>query len=169
MVAPNPSAGRLPTQRPLWRACGGTLGERSCSPLAAAMCIKVHICGLSLRRLTISPRLAYNIYRPKMLVRKPRLTHKKRSPPELQLRGASLCLLALAVSVKPLADVVANYTCCDGHKDARENFQCRHLLSVARLEKGSTVSIPYKKAMVQLLHHGLLCLFRRLILPFFSP
>ena len=55
--------------------------------------------------------------------------------------GALLCLLALAVAVKPLADAVAKYTCCDGHKDFREDFQHTHLLSVARLEKGSMVSI----------------------------
>lgn len=53
-----------------------------------------------------------------------------------------MCLLALAVTIKPLADAMAKYTCCDGHKDACEDFQSRHLLSVARLEKGSGFNIP---------------------------
>lgn len=49
-----------------------------------------------------------------------------------------MCLLALTASVKPLANIMANYIRYDRHKDFGENFQCRHLLSVARLEKGST-------------------------------
>ena len=53
-----------------------------------------------------------------MLVRKPRPTRKKRNPPEWHLRGVSLSLLALAVTVKPLADAMANYACCDSHKNA---------------------------------------------------
>lgn len=61
--------------------------------------------------------LAYNIHRPRMLD-SPTPTCKKRTPPEWPLRGGSLCLLALAVTIKPLADAMANYTCCDGHKDA---------------------------------------------------
>ena len=49
-----------------------------------------------------------------------------------------MCLLALTASIKPLANIMANYIRYDRHKDFGENFQCRHLLSVARLEKGST-------------------------------
>ncbi len=55
--------------------------------------------------------------------------------------GVILCLLALAVTVKPLADVVGDYTRCDGHKKIAEIFHTVHLLSVARLEKGSGDSI----------------------------
>lgn len=45
-------------------------------------------------------------------------TMQKRTPEEVgTLRGFFLCLLALAVTVKPLADVVGNYTCCDRHKE----------------------------------------------------
>ena len=50
-----------------------------------------------------------------------------------------MCLLSLVVSVKPLANVVANYTCYDRHKKIGEVFQGYHLLSVARLERGSAV------------------------------
>ena len=31
--------------------------------------------------------------------------------------GAILCLLALAMTVKPLAHIVANYACCNRHKE----------------------------------------------------
>lgn len=40
-------------------------------------------------------------------------TQKKTPEEEPFFGGPFLCLLALAVSVKPLADVVADYTCCD--------------------------------------------------------
>ena len=33
-----------------------------------------------------------------------------------------LGLLSLAVAVKPLADIVAGYTCCDRHKESDEIF-----------------------------------------------
>lgn len=56
--------------------------------------------------------------------------------------GALLCLLALAVAVKPLADIVANYACCDRHKKADQDFQHLHLPSAPRVEKGSTATIP---------------------------
>jgi hypothetical protein len=45
------------------------------------------------------------------------------------------------VPVKPLAHIVANYACCDRHKEVDENDQNIHLLSVARLEKGSTAIV----------------------------
>ena len=48
-----------------------------------------------------------------------------------------LCLLALAMSIKPLADKVANYACCERHKETGEDFQATHLLPVASMEKGS--------------------------------
>lgn len=53
--------------------------------------------------------------------------------------GVILCLLALAVTVKPLANVEADYTCYDSHQEISEEIQSAHLLSVARLEKGSGV------------------------------
>lgn len=54
-----------------------------------------------------------------------------------------MCLLALAASVKPLADIVANYACCDRHKETGQDcIHSHHLLSVARLEKGSGFNIP---------------------------
>ena len=56
--------------------------------------------------------------------------------------GVLLCLPALAPTVKPLARIVANYTRSNGQQEIGENFQCTHLLSVARLEKGSTAIIP---------------------------
>lgn len=39
--------------------------------------------------------------------------HAKVKPPGAATPGGFLCLLALAMSVKPLADIVANYTCYD--------------------------------------------------------
>ncbi len=65
------------------------------------------------------------------------MRHAKMNPPEVAAPGGSSCLLALAVSVKPLANVVANYIRYDRYKDFGEKFHVRHLLSVARLEKGS--------------------------------
>lgn len=47
---------------------------------------------------------------------------QKSNPPGAATPGGSLCLLALAVTVKPLADAMANYTCCNGHKDAGYDF-----------------------------------------------
>lgn len=57
--------------------------------------------------------------------------------------GVLLCLLALVVSVKPLANVTANHACYDRNENTGEDFQSRHLLSVARLEKGSFCIIPH--------------------------
>ena len=54
-----------------------------------------------------------------------------------------MCLLALAMSVKPLANVVADYARCNRHKKCDDVFQYRHLPSVARVKKGSKVIIPY--------------------------
>lgn len=48
-----------------------------------------------------------------------------------------MCLLALALTVKPLANVEADYTCCDSQKEFGEKFQSVHLLPVASMEKGS--------------------------------
>lgn len=58
-----------------------------------------------------------------------------------------MCLLALAMTVKPLADEVANYIRCDRHKETDEVLHRSHLLPVARLEKGSRYIIAcfYKK------------------------
>ena len=50
----------------------------------------------------------------KKLVRYSRLSREKQIPGEVAtLRESFLCLLALAVSIKPLANIVANYTCSD--------------------------------------------------------
>ena len=47
-------------------------------------------------------------------------------------------LLALAVTVKPLADVVRDYICSDSYEEAVEQrTHVAHLLPVARVEKGS--------------------------------
>ena len=51
------------------------------------------------------------------------LTRKKIETPGVAAPGVSLCLLALAVTVKPLADVVGDYTRCDSHKEIGEVFQ----------------------------------------------
>lgn len=48
-------------------------------------------------------------------------------------------LLALAVTVKPLADVIRDYICSDSHEEAVE--QRTHVAHVARVEKGSEISI----------------------------
>ena len=52
-----------------------------------------------------------------------------------------MCLLALAVSIKPLANTVADYTCCDRDQKVDEEFHSVHLLPVASLEKGSAVIV----------------------------
>jgi hypothetical protein len=58
-----------------------------------------------------------------------------------------LCLSAFAPAIKPLANVIANYTRSDGQQEICEVYQNAHLLSVAGLEKGSVFNIPlfYKK------------------------
>lgn len=53
------------------------------------------------------------------------------------------------MTIKPLADVVGDYTRSDGHKEVGEIFQAQHLLSVARLEKGSRDSIAQFDAIRQ--------------------
>ena len=56
--------------------------------------------------------------------------------------GVLLGLLALAVTVKPLADVIRDYICSDSHEEAaNKGIHCIHLLPVARVEKGSEISI----------------------------
>lgn len=67
---------------------------------------------------------------------------QKRTPGEIASLRGFLCLLALAVTVKPLANEIANHICYDRHKDSDEDLHCTHLLSVARLEKGSTDILP---------------------------
>ena len=70
------------------------------------------------------------------------LLTKNRTPSERPLRGGSLGLLALAVTVKPLADVVRDYICSDSYEEAVEQrTHVAHLLPVARVEKGSEISI----------------------------
>lgn len=54
-------------------------------------------------------------------------------------------LLALAVTVKPLADVVRDYICSDSYEEAVEQrTHVAHLLPVARVEKGSEISITHR-------------------------
>lgn len=48
-----------------------------------------------------------------------------------------MCLLALAVPLKPLAHVVANYARYKRHKEIDQDFQQVHPPSVASLGKGS--------------------------------
>lgn len=79
----------------------------------------------------------------KKSVRISRQLTQKRIPRECQLPGDSLCLLTLALTIKPLANVKASYTCYDSQKEIGENFQDAHLLSVARLEKGSVGILAY--------------------------
>lgn len=65
-------------------------------------------------------------------------------PPErCRSPGVLLCLLALAVPVKPLAHAVADYARSDRHKECDQEFHHTHLLPVARNEKGSGVIVPY--------------------------
>ena len=56
-----------------------------------------------------------------------------------------MCLLALVVVVKPLAQVIGGYLCCNGHDKINQdlNHRVTHLLSVARLEKGSVGILAY--------------------------
>ena len=66
---------------------------------------------------------------------------KNRTPSERPLRGGLLGLLALAVTVKLLADVVRDYICSDSYEEAVEQrTHVAHLLPVARVEKGSEIS-----------------------------
>ena len=55
-------------------------------------------------------------------------------------------LLALAVTVKPLADVVRDYICSDSYEEAVEQrTHVAHLLSDARVGKGSDNSITQQQ------------------------
>lgn len=56
--------------------------------------------------------------------------------------GVILCLTAFAVPVKPLADVVTDHTRSDRHEEIDRDFHRTHLLSVARVKKGSVEMIP---------------------------
>ncbi len=63
---------------------------------------------------------------------------KKRTPGELHsLRGSFLGLLPFFAPVKPLANVVSNYTCHNRHHEAEKYRQRTHLLPVASLEKAA--------------------------------
>ena len=53
-----------------------------------------------------------------------------------------MCLPALAVTVKPLADVITHYARSDRHKECDNNFHDTHPLSVASMGKGSTTIVP---------------------------
>ena len=75
------------------------------------------------------------------------VTTQYRAPEGCRPPVLLLCLLALAVAVKPLAYAVAGYACCDRHKKTNYEFQRIHLLPVARLEKGSDSIVPYSDNM----------------------
>jgi hypothetical protein len=65
-------------------------------------------------------------------------------PPVLGIPGASLCLLALAVVVKPLAQAIGNHLRYDSYDNIGYDLDHpAHLPSVARMEKGSVFSIAY--------------------------
>ena len=67
---------------------------------------------------------------------------KSEPPRSVSPRGFFLGLLTLAVAVKPLADVVRDYICSDSYEEAVEQrTHVAHLLPVARVEKGSEISI----------------------------
>ena len=76
------------------------------------------------------------------------LTPAKNTPGEMvALRGyfagpGLLAFVVFAMPLKPLADVVGNYTCCERHQKTEQNV---HLLTsfLCRYEEGSKVSIPY--------------------------
>ena len=56
--------------------------------------------------------------------------------------GVLLCLLALMMALKPLADVVGHYICSDSHEETGDyRLHQDHLPSVARMGKGSVTSI----------------------------
>ena len=69
--------------------------------------------------------------------------HAKAAAERCDSAAAFWCSPALAVSVEPLADVMCDYSRYDGYKYASQDL-CHgiHLLSVARLEKGSGAIIP---------------------------
>lgn len=50
------------------------------------------------------------------------------TPGRYQLPGVSLCWLSSVVSIQPFADVVGNYTCCDGDQKGHKVLQLDHLL-----------------------------------------
>ena len=61
----------------------------------------------------------------------------QKEPRRILPSGVLLCLLSLAVPVKPLADVITDYVCCDRHQKYDQNIQNAHLLSVAGLERAA--------------------------------
>ena len=72
-----------------------------------------------------------------------------------------MCLLALAVVVKPLAQAIGNHLRCDSYDNIGYDLDHQaHLPSVARMEKGSATSITQvlaqynKKALPELLLRG---------------
>jgi len=60
-------------------------------------------------------------------VRYPRYTRKK-NPRRVAVSGGFLCLPALAVPVKPLANIVADYARSDRHEECGEVFHGIHPL-----------------------------------------
>ena len=62
--------------------------------------------------------------------------HAKIDPPgSCASLGDHLCLTAFAVTVKPLADVVTDYTRSDRHKKTDESFHDTHLLLLPGFER----------------------------------
>ena len=69
-----------------------------------------------------------------MLVKIIAISSQKTTPSERLLRGG-LCLLALAIAVKPLAQAVGYHLRCDSYNKVDKNLsQATHLPSVARME-----------------------------------
>ena len=57
------------------------------------------------------------------------LAHKRQTPGEIgALRGSNFAgaglLLLVVMPVKPLADIVGGYTCCDRHQETNQKFHC---------------------------------------------
>ena len=60
---------------------------------------------------------------------------KERPPPGAAIseRGSFLVLTALQPSVKPLADVVRRYICCDGQDESSNTRHLPHSLPIGKL------------------------------------
>lgn len=65
------------------------------------------------------------------------VTTQNRAPEGCRPPVLLLCLLALAVAVKPLAYAVADYARSDRHEKANQNVHGIHLLPAASLERAA--------------------------------
>ena len=75
-----------------------------------------------------------------------RLTTASKKPPGAATpRGFSfLVLTALEQAVKPLADVVSGYACCDGLDECKHCFHGAHLLSMKMGRSGAALTGYHK-------------------------